>query len=65
MVLTGENINSEVKKKRGRKGSSQNYFDVREERAVRMFLTASTWSEKNEIYNEYLRDLIVTGKHSY
>jgi len=55
MVLTGENTNSEVKKKRGRKGTSQNYFDVREERAVRMFLTASTWNEKNDIYNEYLR----------
>jgi len=55
MTLSGENKNSEVKKKRGRKGSSQNYFDVREEMAVRMFLTASTWNEKNDIYNEYLR----------
>lgn len=55
MILTGDNKNSEIKKKRGRKGTSQNYFDVREENAVRMFLTASTWSEKNEIYNEYLR----------
>ena len=55
MVLTGDNKNSEVKKKRGRKGTSQNYFDVREEHAVRMFLTASTWTEKNDIYNEFLR----------
>ena len=59
MVLTGDNKNSEIKKKRGRKGTSQNYFDVREENAVRMFLTASTWNEKNEIYNEYLRAKVV------
>jgi len=54
MTISGDNKNSEVKK-RGRKAKSQNYFDVREEKAVRMFLTASTWNEKNQIYNEYLR----------
>lgn len=53
MFLSGETENK--KKKRGRKSKSQNYFDVREERAVRLFLTASTWTEKNEIYNEYLK----------
>ena len=52
MFLSGE---TENKKKRGRKSKSQNYFDVREERAVRLFLTASTWTEKNEIYNDYLK----------
>jgi len=50
-----ENKSAEPVKKRGRKAKSQNYFDVREEKAVRMFLTASTWNEKNQIYNEYLR----------
>lgn len=52
MFLSGETGN---KQKRGRKSKSQNYFDVREERAVRLFLTASTWTEKNEIYNEHLK----------
>ena len=32
-----------------------NYFDVREELAVRMFLTATTLTEKNQIYNDFLR----------
>ena len=45
-----------VTKKRGRKPkTTTNYFDVREETAVRMFLSASTYEEKNQIYNEYLR----------
>jgi len=52
---TGNTVNPETKGKRGRKAKSQNYFDVREEKAVRMFLTASTWEEKNSIYNEFLR----------
>lgn len=50
-----ENTEKEPKKKRGRKSKPQNYFDVREENAVRMFLSASTWDEKNNIYNDYLR----------
>tara|TARA_B110000503_G_scaffold35927_1_gene58798 strand:+ start:417 stop:1181 length:765 start_codon:yes stop_codon:yes gene_type:complete len=45
-----------IPKKRGRKPkTTTNYFDVREETAVRMFLTASTWNEKNQIYNEFLK----------
>ena len=55
MFFSGESLNNEPKKKRGRKTKSQNYFDVREERAVRRFLSASTWNEKNDIYNEFLR----------
>jgi len=55
MFFTENTEDSKDKKKRGRKAKSQNYFDVREETAVRMFLTASTWDEKNEIYNEYLK----------
>jgi len=37
------------------KASGENYFDQREELAVRMFLTASTYDERNKIYNDYLR----------
>lgn len=43
----------EVSKKK--KPSSENYFDIREENAVRRFLTASTFDEKNKIYNDFLR----------
>ena len=42
-------------KKRGRKSVKENYFDVREETAVRNFLLAQTSEEKNKIYNEFLR----------
>jgi predicted SprT family Zn-dependent metalloprotease len=42
-------------KKRGRKAVKENYFDVREETAVRNFLLAETSEEKNKIYNEFLR----------
>ena len=42
-------------KKRGRKATTTNYFDVREEDAVRAFLIAETYEEKNKIYNEFLR----------
>jgi predicted SprT family Zn-dependent metalloprotease len=42
-------------KKRGRKSQKENYFDIREENAVREFLIAETSEEKNKIYNEYLR----------
>lgn len=41
--------------KRGRKVKSVNYFDVREETAVVMFLQAETIKERNEIYNEFLK----------
>ena len=55
--LSGQSTPNQKKevKKRGRKPKNNNYFDVREETAVRMFLTASTYTEKNEIYDEYLR----------
>ena len=55
LSATSSNSESVEKKKRGRKPKSNNYFDVREETAVRMFLTASTYTEKNKIYDEYLR----------
>jgi hypothetical protein len=46
--------NVELKKK-GRKPKQANYFDVREEMAVIRFLSADTFEEKNQIYNDYLR----------
>jgi hypothetical protein len=53
MTISSSTIQVEVSKKK--KPSTENYFDIREENAVRMFLTASTFDEKNKIYNEYLR----------
>jgi hypothetical protein len=44
-----------IKIKKAKLKSGENYFDVREELAVRMFLTATTMDEKNKIYNEFLR----------
>jgi hypothetical protein len=44
-----------LSKKRGRKAVKENYFDVREEIAVRNFLLAETSYEKNKIYNEFLQ----------
>ncbi len=55
MILSSSTSHTIVTQKRAKKGSGENYFDVREENAVRMFLTASTFDEKNKIYNEYLR----------
>ena len=51
--LTGS-TNVEVKKK-GRKPTQTNYFDVREEEAVIEFLTATTFEDRNRIYNNFLR----------
>jgi len=42
-------------KKRGRKAVKENYFDIREENAVKKFLLAESSDEKNKIYNEFLR----------
>ena len=42
-------------KKKGRKPTQENYFDVREELAVVDYLTATTFEEKNKIYNDFLR----------
>ncbi len=49
---TQENI---LLPKRAKKGTGENYFDVKEEFAVRMYLTATTFDEKNKIYNDFLR----------
>jgi len=42
-------------KKKGRKPTQVNYFDVREELAVVRFLQAESSEEKNKIYNEILK----------
>ena len=42
-------------KKRGRKTVNVNYFDTREEDAVKEFLIAKTSEEKNKIYNDFLK----------
>jgi predicted SprT family Zn-dependent metalloprotease len=49
---TTEDVSS---KKRGRKAVNTNYFDVREETAVRNYLLTESSHEKNKIYNEFLR----------
>lgn len=51
-MFLDSNENETPKKPRKKKS---NYFDVEQEEAVRLFLTATTMTEKNEIYNEYLR----------
>jgi hypothetical protein len=51
--LTSE-TNVELKKK-GRKPKQVNYFDVAEEQAVIRFLEATTYEERNKIYNEFLK----------
>jgi len=35
--------------------STSNYFDVEQENAVRLFITATTWDERNVIYNQWLK----------
>ena len=55
MIITAQSISVEVKAK-GKKPKKDNYFDEREEVAVRLFLSATTFSERNKIYNEFLRE---------
>ena len=40
----------------GRKPLTKQYFGPEQELAVRIFLTATTWEEKNTVYNTFLRD---------
>ena len=54
-MFSSETIDTSATKKRGRKATTTNYFDVVEENAVRLYLSATTFDEKNQIYNEYLR----------
>lgn len=43
----------------GRKPLTKQYFGPEQEQAVRVFLTATTWEEKNTTYNDYLRDPLI------
>ena len=53
-MLSGETTPTTTSK-RGRKSTQTNYFDVAEEKAVREYLLATTFEEKNKIYNNHLR----------
>lgn len=55
MIVVNETEIINEKKKKGRKPKVNNYFDEREETAVRNFLVAETYDQKNKIYNDYLR----------
>ena len=35
------------------------YFGPDQESAVRVFLTATTWDQKNKVYNEFLREPLI------
>ena len=47
MILSASSVQDSLTKKK--KQTTENYFDIREENAVRLFLTASTFEEKNKI----------------
>lgn len=49
---------SEEPKKRGRKRTQNLYFGPEQEEAVVKFLTSESYSERNKIYNEFLKDPI-------
>ena len=55
-MTSNETENLVEKKKKGRKPKGNNYFDERKKTAVRMFLTAETYEEKNKIYNDFLKE---------
>jgi hypothetical protein len=54
MQLEYEETN--VEKQKTVKKTKTNYFDVREEEAVKQYITADTREEKEEIYNKFLRE---------
>ena len=45
-----------VKVKRKRSSTTTNYFDIREEEAVRNYILADTKEEKEVIYNQFLKE---------
>ena len=49
---------SEEPKRRGRKRTSNLYFGPEQEEAVVKFLTSESYSERNKIYREFLKDPI-------
>ena len=56
MIVVNENHKIKEKKKKGRKPNATNYFAQKEEEAVRNFLVAKSYEEKNKIYNNFLRE---------
>jgi len=56
MQFEGENTEVNDSEKTNKKVKKSNYFDVREEEAVRNYITAESKEEKEEIYNKFLRD---------
>jgi len=55
MFLEETNPNNLEEKQKTEK-KSKNYFDVREEEAVKNYITAETQLEKEEIYNKFLKE---------
>jgi hypothetical protein len=55
-MIDVNDLNENIKKKKGRKPKVNNYFDEVEENAVREYLTATTMDEKNRIYNNFLKN---------
>jgi len=56
LIVVNENHKIKEKKKKGRKPNATNYFAQKEEEAVRNFLVAKSYEEKNKIYNNFLRE---------
>jgi len=55
LSLENENKNEELNKT-GKKIKKENYFDTREEEAVKRYLIAESQKEKEDIYNNFLRE---------
>lgn len=56
MFLSDKYEKNEDILKQKTKPQNKNYFDVREEEAVRQYITSDSKEEKEEIYNKFLRD---------
>jgi len=56
MQIIGDEGTNILNDKTSKKVKKDNYFDVREEEAVKSYLIAETKEEKEEIYNNFLRD---------
>ena len=55
MFLSSSTENENVYEEKKTKPKTQNYFDVREEEAVKLYIEAETKKEKEQIYNEFLK----------
>lgn len=49
-------LEKDQKNPNSKSSNKENYFDIREEQAVLRYLVAETAEEKNEIYNNFLRN---------